>query len=247
MDINSFQRKAIIFIFISILVGAILLARKEPLKVERKEPKKKRLASAQAIPAKININTAYLPQLAKLPGIGPSLAKAIIRYRDKHGPFTTVDDLLKVPGIGPNRLDRMKGMISLKEKDIDGKDGKINLNTASPQELATITGIGPKISMAIVDYRIRNGPFHSIEELTNVPRIGQKTCEKLRQYLYVEFPSTSLPKGNASTGKMINTKKRSHEINSSQKCPHCGKTLWEKGKKKRVHIRCPHCMRILNE
>ncbi len=51
--------------------------------------------------AQININTATKEQLDGLKGIGPTKAQAIIDYRTKNGPFKTVDDLEKVPGIGP--------------------------------------------------------------------------------------------------------------------------------------------------
>ena len=49
----------------------------------------------------VNINTATKEQLDSLKGIGPTKAQAIIDYRTKHGPFKSVDDLEKVPGIGP--------------------------------------------------------------------------------------------------------------------------------------------------
>lgn len=62
--------------------------------------------------ALIKINTASAPELEKLPGIGPSLAEAIITYRQEHGPFHSESDLLEVPGIGPAKLAQMKDMIT---------------------------------------------------------------------------------------------------------------------------------------
>lgn len=53
---------------------------------------------------KININTASATELALLPGVGPSLAAAIVTYRVKHGRFASVAALDSVPGIGPKRL-----------------------------------------------------------------------------------------------------------------------------------------------
>ncbi len=56
----------------------------------------------------IDVNTATAAQLDELPGIGPSLAAAIIAYRIEHGPFATLDVLEQVPGIGPSKLSRLR-------------------------------------------------------------------------------------------------------------------------------------------
>jgi len=50
--------------------------------------------------AAIDINKATANDLQKLPGIGPSLAKQIFAYREKHGPFRRVEDLMAIRGIG---------------------------------------------------------------------------------------------------------------------------------------------------
>lgn len=63
--------------------------------------------SNSGTPAAVNVNTATASQLEKLPGIGPSKAKAIVEHRAKHGPFSQPEDLLRVHGIGPKLLERM--------------------------------------------------------------------------------------------------------------------------------------------
>ncbi|MBM7645822.1 competence protein ComEA [Scopulibacillus daqui] len=57
---------------------------------------------------KVNINTATDEELQKLPGIGPAKSAAIMTYREKSGPFKTVDDLTNVPGIGEKSLEQIK-------------------------------------------------------------------------------------------------------------------------------------------
>lgn len=65
-------------------------------------------------PSKININTATAEQLEKLPGIGPSLAKRIIEYRNLHGNFNSCNELMKVKGIGKKKLARIRQIITTK-------------------------------------------------------------------------------------------------------------------------------------
>jgi competence protein ComEA len=61
----------------------------------------------------INVNTADEAELEKLPGVGPALAKSIVEYRRKNGPFSTVEELDNVEGIGPRKLELMKGQVTI--------------------------------------------------------------------------------------------------------------------------------------
>ncbi|HEY8093218.1 MAG TPA: ComEA family DNA-binding protein [Acidimicrobiales bacterium] len=59
----------------------------------------------------VDLNQATLAELDALPGVGPTTAQAIVTYRDKHGPFLTVDDLTEVQGIGPTRLEHLRDLV----------------------------------------------------------------------------------------------------------------------------------------
>ena len=61
--------------------------------------------------AGLNINTATAEELTSLPGIGPAKAQAIIDHRNMNGPFSSVDDLVKVSGIGNAVLDKIRPLI----------------------------------------------------------------------------------------------------------------------------------------
>ncbi len=63
---------------------------------------------------KINLNSASAAQLAKVPGVTSALAKAIIDYRTKNGPFKKPDDLLKVPGMTKEILKKMAPQVDSK-------------------------------------------------------------------------------------------------------------------------------------
>jgi len=63
--------------------------------------------------------------------------------------------------------------------------GKINLNTATPTELESLPGIGPGLAKTILEYRAINGSFASIEEIKNIPGVGEKTYERLKDLITV--------------------------------------------------------------
>lgn len=65
----------------------------------------------------LDINTANKTELLTLPKVGPVTAERIIRFRTDYGPFKSVDDLLKIKGIGSKTLDKIKPFITI------GKNG----------------------------------------------------------------------------------------------------------------------------
>jgi len=67
----------------------------------------------QTVTFPININTATLQELDALPYIGQIRASEIIAYRQAHGPFKRIEDLLKVYGITQEVFDRIKGLITV--------------------------------------------------------------------------------------------------------------------------------------
>lgn len=71
--------------------------------------------------------------------------------------------------------------------------GGIDLNTASPEELETLPGIGPVKARAIVDYRAQAGGFGSVPQLMEVTGIGPATYESIRDLVYVEQPPAGQP------------------------------------------------------
>ena len=61
----------------------------------------------------------------------------------------------------------------------------VNLNTASASEFEALPGVGAKMAARIIEYRQKNGPFKKIEDLMNVPGIGEKNFLKLKPQLTV--------------------------------------------------------------
>lgn len=65
----------------------------------------------------LDLNTATAEDLTALPGIGEALAQRIVDYREAHGPFEAVEDIMNVSGIGEGKLAGMEGLIA-----VDGKE-----------------------------------------------------------------------------------------------------------------------------
>lgn len=70
-------------------------------------------ASIAGAATTVNINTASVEQLTELNGIGEAKAKAIVAYRNEHGPFKSVDQLANVKGIGLKTVEKNREMISV--------------------------------------------------------------------------------------------------------------------------------------
>ena len=66
---------------------------------------------SNGVPALVDINQATVADLDRLPGIGPSTARAIVDHRTRNGPFASVDDLLAVRGIGPAKLAELRALV----------------------------------------------------------------------------------------------------------------------------------------
>lgn len=66
-------------------------------------------ASSDASP--VNINTASVDDLDTLPGIGPSTAQAIVDERAQNGAFASIEDIMRVSGIGEKKFEKLKGLI----------------------------------------------------------------------------------------------------------------------------------------
>lgn len=67
---------------------------------------------------------------------------------------------------------------------------QVNLNMATEAELDALKGVGPVKAKAIVDYRTKNGPFKSVDDLEKVPGFGKKTVDALRADVTVGGGST---------------------------------------------------------
>ena len=130
---------------------------------------------------KLNLNTATAEQLKRVNGIGEKLSERIVTYRTKLGGSFIADvQLQDVYGLSPEVIERTLNEFTVKDaKPI----AKINLNTATIEELVTIQHIDYEIAHHIIEARTLREGFKSFDELTKVKDFPVKKIEIIKLYL----------------------------------------------------------------
>jgi competence protein ComEA len=216
--------------------------------------KLKPLVEVKPLPSPVDVNADSLEKIEGLPGISATLAKEIVATR----PHAGYDSIAKVKGIGPVKLEGLKGRLKFgeepavakakekakakvddakaevaeaKTKVAEAKEGmpkakakvdevkakakaaeakveekvapkvaeakekakaklapgtKININTATKEELDELFGIGEVKSQAIIDYRKENGKFEKIEDVMKVNGIKEGIFAKIKDQISVK-------------------------------------------------------------
>ncbi len=179
----------------------------EPARQTQESLNEQALRSELANPEslRIDIRIATKAELMALPGIGERRAEAILEYRTAH-PFSSVNQIMNISGIGPKTYEKMKPMLLLfGDSEVPAESTRstrtresatssqtavsdssiIDLNRAGLEELCSLSGIGEARARAIIAYREENGAFQNIEEIMNVRGIGNGIFERNRHRLVV--------------------------------------------------------------
>jgi competence protein ComEA len=166
------------------------------------------LARPLATGEQIDLDRASALEIARLPKVGPRLAKVIVADREARGPFGSLAALDRVPGVGRGLLSAIQPHATFSatapsERAAEGGPSGpptpgvgagvdtrprlvINLNTASASELETLPFIGPGLALRIVAFREKHGRFPAVDSLVRVPGIGPSVLAKVRDRVVVE-------------------------------------------------------------
>lgn len=126
----------------------------------------------------IELNLADTNDLKKIPKIGSSFARRIIKYRDLLGGYIALDQLKEVWGMDDYLYEDIKPYIKI-EKNIN----KLNINQANYKELIRHPYINKDQAKVIVDIRERKGDFLSLEHLGLLEEFSQSDINRLKPYL----------------------------------------------------------------
>lgn len=148
-----------------------------------------RLVKPLARGEKIDLDMAPAIELSRLPRIGAGLASRIVANREAHGPFGSLDELDRVPGIGQSALDAVAPFAAFsgrtRRQIAESSLNRIRINTANAEQLASLPGIGIVRAEAIVEYRLAHGRYRTVDDLARVRGIGVATVERLRPLVVV--------------------------------------------------------------
>jgi competence ComEA-like helix-hairpin-helix protein len=223
MSLTSDERRALAFIAGLLFLSAAVRLASLPERVdppgervdlaahiaatERAVAVAERMAEPLAPGERIDPNRAPVEELARLPRVGPALARRIVEDRERNGPFQHAGDLARVTGVGARLVELAAPHLELPSGPVagggavagtgrggrgsgggtasgrgggGGVEGRIDLNTADAALLEALPGVGPVLAARIVAYRDSVGSFATVDDLLSVRGVGEATLARLR-------------------------------------------------------------------
>jgi competence protein ComEA len=139
---------------------------------ERKQYEKKTIAI-------VDINTGDSTAYDGLPGIGAGFSRRIIKFRDKLGGFYKIEQVGETFGLPDSVFQKIKPYLKINRDNIR----KININTASEEELKVHPYIRWQLAKVITEYKKQHGYYKSLEDLKKIMLINEETYNKITPYL----------------------------------------------------------------
>jgi competence ComEA-like helix-hairpin-helix protein len=144
-----------------------------PTQFEQKSP------TTKASKVRIELNTADSLALDQVSGIGPAFASRILKYRERLGGFYSLEQLKEVYGVDSAYFAQWLPQLALNTAVVR----KIDINTATFEELKRHPYLNYKQINALIQYRKQHGAYASLSDLKNIPLFTDEILRKLAPYL----------------------------------------------------------------
>uniref|UniRef100_UPI002627CD7D helix-hairpin-helix domain-containing protein n=1 Tax=Hydrogenimonas sp. TaxID=2231112 RepID=UPI002627CD7D len=155
---------------------------KAPLKKEEEIPdiileeaKKGEEVRNEPEESEMSLESVTLTELMTLHGMEEDIAVEVIRYIHSHD-IESLDELLELEGIDKQTL----------KVWAEGLHSRVDVNTAGVKALSKIKAIGKKLAEKIVEFREKNGPFKTLEDMLNIKGLGKKKLDKIRDHIAIK-------------------------------------------------------------
>ncbi len=155
---------------------------KAPLKKEEEIPdiileeaKKGEEVRNEPEESEMSLESVTLTELMTLHGMEEDIAVEVIRYIHSHD-IESLDELLELEGIDKQTL----------KVWAEGLHSRVDVNTAGVKALSKIKAIGKKLAEKIVEFREKNGPFNTLEDMLNIKGLGKKKLDKIRDHIAIK-------------------------------------------------------------
>ncbi len=132
-------------------------------------------------PVRFDINLADTSQWKTLPGIGSKLSARIVNFREKLGGFVSPEQVGETRFLPDSTFQKIKPYLFFEYDGIR----KINVNSATVDELKAHPYLSFNTANAIVQYREQHGSFHEINDLKRIQIIDEKLFDRIRPYLEI--------------------------------------------------------------
>ena len=132
---------------------------------------------------KIDLNVATAEMLERVPGIGKTYSKRIVSYREKIGGFAAIEQLFEVWGLRAEVIEKVSYQFAVKTPV---HFEKMNVNTASASDMATINGISFELAKKIWEFRVLRERLDSLDELDKIEGLSPQKLARIKVYLLAE-------------------------------------------------------------
>ena len=129
----------------------------------------------------VDVNYSDTAAFIALPGIGSKLAARIVAFREKLGGFYTIGQLAETYGLPDSTFQKIKSRLVIGSINVK----KLNINTATIDELKAHPYLRYNIANAIVQYRTQHGSFVSVSDIKNIMLITEEIYNKTAPYLII--------------------------------------------------------------